>query len=145
MSSYFSMKTNKRKVRKCLKCVEEFLRRFNVGNGKYLSVFLVVFARIVKVTHFPQVTNFCERAHGKIYPPKVDKNNRIYVFFSTQQQNKVYCPFLNTTAKTKSLLSLLFCSLCFSNGLFTHALAKVADQTIIAIINQQFNININIQ
>ena len=28
MSSYFSMKTNKRKVRKFLKCVKNFSRRF---------------------------------------------------------------------------------------------------------------------
>ena len=45
MSSYFSMKTNKRKVRKCLKYTKEFSRRFDMGNGKYLSIFLGVFAR----------------------------------------------------------------------------------------------------
>ena len=31
MSSYFSMKTNKRKVRKYLKCLEKFLGRFTRG------------------------------------------------------------------------------------------------------------------
>ena len=41
MSSYFSMKPNKRKVRKCLKCVKKFSRRFDLTNGKYLSIFLV--------------------------------------------------------------------------------------------------------
>ena len=65
MSSYFSMKTNKRKVRKCLNCVKEFSGRFDLANGKYSSIFLGVFARIVKVTHFRQVINFRERAHGK--------------------------------------------------------------------------------
>ena len=25
---------------KCLKCLEEFLRRFDLSNGKYLSIFL---------------------------------------------------------------------------------------------------------
>ena len=110
MSSYFSIKTKKRKVRKCLKCVKEFLHRFDFANGKYLSIFLGVFARIVRVTHFAQAINYCERAHGKIYPCKADKNNREFTFFcfvlffqhnsktkfiipsSTQQQKqKVYC------------------------------------------------------
>ena len=47
MSNYCSMKTNKRKVRKSLKCVKEYLRRFDLKNGKYLSVFLGVLV----VTH----------------------------------------------------------------------------------------------
>ena len=76
------MKTNERKVRKCLKCVKEFLRRFDLANEKYLSIFQGVFARIVKVTHFAQVINFCERAHGKIHLRKIDKNNREFTFFS---------------------------------------------------------------
>ena len=58
MSSYFFMKRNKKKFKKCVNCVKEFLRRFDLANGKYLSIFLGVFARIVKVTHFAQVTNF---------------------------------------------------------------------------------------
>ena len=37
--------------------------RFDLTNGKYLSIFLGAFARIAKVTHFAQVTNFCERAY----------------------------------------------------------------------------------
>ena len=49
------MKTNKRKVRNCLKYAKRFLRRLDLANGKYLSIFLGVFARIVKVTHFAQV------------------------------------------------------------------------------------------
>ena len=52
MSRYFSTKTNKRKVRKCLKCVKEYSHRFDLANGKYLSIFLGVFAKIGKVTHF---------------------------------------------------------------------------------------------
>ena len=51
MLNYFSIKTNKRKVRKCLKCVMEVSRRFDLANGKYLPNFLGVFARIVKVKH----------------------------------------------------------------------------------------------
>ena len=35
-----SMKSSKRKVRKYLKCVKEFSRRFNMANEKYLSIFL---------------------------------------------------------------------------------------------------------
>ena len=45
------MKTNKRKVRKCLKCVKQSSRRFDLANGKYLSILLGLFARIVKITH----------------------------------------------------------------------------------------------
>ena len=52
MSSYFSMSTNKREVRKCLRCVKEFSHRFDLANGKYLSIFLGVFARIIKAKHF---------------------------------------------------------------------------------------------
>ena len=51
-------------------------------NGKYLSIVIGVFTRIVKVTHLVQVINFCERAHGKIHPLKADKNNRESTFFS---------------------------------------------------------------
>ena len=58
------MKTNKRKVRTCLKCVKEFLRRFDLENGKYLLIFLGVFAEIIKVAHFAQAINFRERTHG---------------------------------------------------------------------------------
>ena len=57
-------------------------------------VFLLgIFARIVKVTDFAQVINFREKAHGKIYPHKVDKNNResmnliFYLFIFFFQQN----------------------------------------------------------
>ena len=34
------MKSNKRKVRKYLKCVKEYSRRFDVANEKYLPIFL---------------------------------------------------------------------------------------------------------
>ena len=81
MSSYFSMRTNKGKIRKYLKCVREFLRRFDLANGKYLSIFLGVFARITKVTHFTQVINFRERIYDKVHPSKVDKNREPMVFF----------------------------------------------------------------
>ena len=63
-------------MRKCLKCVKKFSRRFDLGNVKYLSIFLRVFARIVKVTHFAQVINFRERAHGKIHEIKQNEMKR---------------------------------------------------------------------
>ena len=77
------MKINKIKAMKCLKCVKEFSRRSDLVNGKYLSVFLGVFARIFKVTHFSKVINVCEQAHGKFHPRKVGKNNResLFLFF----------------------------------------------------------------
>ena len=38
--------------------MKEFSHRFDLANGKYLSIFLGVFARIVKVTHYKhKVTN----------------------------------------------------------------------------------------
>ena len=45
------MKTNERKVRECLKCVKEFSCRFDLGNRKYLPIFLGVFGRTVKVKY----------------------------------------------------------------------------------------------
>ena len=45
------MKTNKRKVRKSLKYVKKYSRRFDDANGKYFSILLGVFARTVKITH----------------------------------------------------------------------------------------------
>ena len=85
-ASHFSMKTNKRKITKCLKYLQEFSRRFVLANGKYLSIFLGIFARISEVTHFAQVINFRKRTHGKIHPRKVDKNNRESTFFFSTQQ-----------------------------------------------------------
>ena len=67
------MKTNKKKVRKRLKCVRKFSRRFDLVNGKYLSVFQGVFVRIVKVTHLVQVINFRERAHGNCTRGQLNK------------------------------------------------------------------------
>ena len=75
------------KDRKFRKCMKEFSRRFYLTNGKHLSIFLGFFARIVNVTHFAYVINLREKAHGKIHPRKVDKNNRkssFLFFFSTQ-------------------------------------------------------------
>ena len=138
MSSYFSMKTNKRKVKKRLQRMRKFSRRFDLVNGKYFSIFLGVFVRIVKVTHLAPVINFCEMAQGSIDQPKVDKNNRestfffFFFFFKKSSKKSFYCPFINTTAKTKSLFSFLLRNLCFSNGLFTHALAKGVDRITIA-------------
>ena len=46
MPSYFLTKANKRKVRRCPKCVKEFSCRFDLANRKCLLVFLGVFAGI---------------------------------------------------------------------------------------------------
>ena len=79
-------------------------RNFPVDLTWRMVFLLAVFARIVKVTDFAQVINFREKAHGKIYPHKVNKYNResmnlilffVFCFFSIKQQNKVYCPFFN--------------------------------------------------
>ena len=87
------MKTNKRKVKKRLQRMRKFSRRFDLVNGKYFSIFLGVFVRIVKVTHLAPVINFCEMAQGSIDQPKVDKNNRESTFFF------FFFFFLKTAAK----------------------------------------------
>ena len=66
-------KKKQRKVKKCLKCMKEFWRRFDLADEKYLSIFLGVFARIVKVAHFAQIINFSKRARGKDSPSKVNR------------------------------------------------------------------------
>ena len=105
MSSYFSMKTNKRKVRKCLNCVKEFSGRFDLANGKYSSIFLGVFARIVKVTHFRQVINFRERAHGKS-SQKVRENLRKFFFTATAKQSLL--SLLQHSSINKKFIALSF-------------------------------------
>ena len=55
--------------------MKKFSRRFELVNRKYLSIFLGVLPRIVKVAHFAQVIDFREKAHGKIHSHKADKNN----------------------------------------------------------------------
>ena len=68
ISSFFPMKTNKRKDMKCRKYVKEFLHRFDLANEKNLSIFVGIFVRIVKVTHFAQVINFLRKAPHKKCP-----------------------------------------------------------------------------
>ena len=80
MSSYFEMKANKRKVRKYLKCANEFARKFDSANGKYFSISLRAFAKIAKVTTFCAGYQFLR------------KNQRIYDFL-------FFVYFLNTAAK----------------------------------------------
>ena len=125
--------------------MKEFSRRFDLANRKYLSIFLEVFARIVKVTHFIQVINFRERVHGKIHPRKVDKNNRESKFsssffffffqrnrktkfivpFSTQQQKqKVCCPFLFVAFVFKWALYLCACKGCRSDNKTSKTIRK---------------------
>ena len=104
ISSYFPMKTNKRKVWK---------RRFDLANGKYLSLFLEVFARMVKVTHFAQVINFPERAQVKIHLRKVDKiteNIRFlccFFFFNTTEKQSLL-PLLQNNSKNKKFVAPSF-------------------------------------
>ena len=38
------MKTNNRKVKKSVKCSKRFSLRYDLENGKYLSIFLGIFA-----------------------------------------------------------------------------------------------------
>ena len=75
------------------------------------------FARIVKVTHFAQVINFRERAHGKIHPRKVDKSNRestfLLFFFQHNSKTKFIAPSSTQHQKQKSYC-LPFSRLCFS-------------------------------
>ena len=111
------------------------LRNFRVDLIWRMVFLLGVFSRIVKVTDFAQVINFRKRAHGKIYPRKVDKNNiestfLLFSSFSTQQQNKVYCPFFNTTPKIKSFCLLFFVA-------FVLAFVEHLDITVHKIIKQR--------
>ena len=80
MSSYFLAKTNKGKVRRRLKCVKEFSHRSNLANGKYLSLFLGVFARIVKISHFSQVLSFQAIEQKKNFTWKIENKKYLHGF-----------------------------------------------------------------
>ena len=70
ITSYFSMKTNKRKVRKCLLCVNEFWNRFDLANGKYLSIFLRVLQELLRLHILLRLslsTNFTWKIENKRY------------------------------------------------------------------------------
>ena len=83
-------------------------------------VFLLgVFARIVKVTDVAQVINFREKAHGKIHPRKVDKNNResmnlllffccFFCFFQQNNKTKFIVPSLTQHQKQKVFCPFFF-------------------------------------
>ena len=85
-------------------------------------VFLLgVFARIVKVTDVAQVINFREKAHGKIHPRKVDKNNResmnlllfvcllfFFCFFQQNSKTKFIVPSLTQHQKQKVFYPFFF-------------------------------------
>ena len=122
ISSYFPMKTNKRKVWK---------RRFDLANGKYLSLFLEVFARMVKVTHFAQVINFPERAQVKIHLRKVDKNNREYTFslllffFQHNRKTKFIAPSSKQQQKQKVCCPFFFAAFVFQMGSLPMRLQRV--------------------
>ena len=97
--------------------MKEFLRRFDLANGNYLSVFLGIFARIVKVTHFAQVAKFRERANRKMHPRKVGKNNREPTFFCQQNsKTKFIVPFPTQQEKQKVYLPFLFVAFVFRIG-----------------------------
>ena len=93
MSSYFWMKTNKKKLGNPLSA----WRNFRINLTWQVGNTCQFFARIVQITHFAQVINFRERVHGKIHPRKVDKSNRestFLLFFSRQHQKQNVClPF----------------------------------------------------
>ena len=76
MKLFFNKNKQKKKVRKCLRRVKEFLRRFDLASGKYLSIFHGFFARIFRVSHFAQAINFPGRFQGKVHPRKVNKTNK---------------------------------------------------------------------
>ena len=69
--------------------MKEFSCRFDLANEKYLSVFLGVFAKIVKVIYFAQVITFPESTHGKVHPCKVDryveKNGNTQINFNDKE------------------------------------------------------------
>ena len=73
-------KQTKEKLENALSAWKNFRKDLTWWNGKYLSIFLGLFARIVKVTYFVQVINFRERSYEKIHPHKIDKNNRDSTF-----------------------------------------------------------------
>ena len=127
MLSYFSIKANKRKVRKYLKYVKEFLLRFGLANGKYLSIFVVVFARNVKVSHFLHVINFRERAHGKIHQCKVvrNKGESTRGFFHHNSKTKFIVPSSAQQQKQKDYCP--FFSVAFVFGMGSYTLVKGAD------------------
>ena len=65
------MKTNKRRVRKCLASVREFSHRFDLAKRKYLSIFLGIFCiNSQGYKHFGQVINFRE-FHLKNWKQKI--------------------------------------------------------------------------
>ena len=90
MPNYFLMKTNKRKVWKCLKSVKEFSCRFD------LAIFLSILGGVLQ--NLSRLSIFLEMLLGKIHPRKVDKSNResAGVFFFC------FVFFLDTTAKKVS-------------------------------------------
>ena len=76
------MKTSKRKVRKYLKSMKTFSRKFDSANRKYLSVFPEVFERIFKVSHFAQVINFRTIEQNKYFTLKIVKKDIAWIFFT---------------------------------------------------------------
>ena len=71
ISSYFSMKKNRTKVRKCIRCVKEFPHRFDLANGKYMSIFLRAFVKTVKDAHSAQVIPIFDEFHVKNWKQKI--------------------------------------------------------------------------
>ena len=95
-------------------------------------VFLLeVFARIVKVTDVAQVINFREKAHGKIHPRKVDKNNRestnlllffccFFCFFQQNNKTKFIVPSLTQHQKQKVFCPFFFVAFVLAFLEFIH-------------------------
>ena len=130
------MKTNKRKVWKCLKSVKEFSRRFDLANAKLMSVSSGFLQELSKLHIFLRLSIFVKCPTGKfIYARqiKIIENLHFFVFWSFffQHNSKTKSIVPSLTHKTvKQLLSFVFCRICFTNVLITHALAKGVDHII---------------
>ena len=69
----FQGKQKEEKLLNALRTWRNFCVDLTLQFEIYLSIFLGVFARIVKVTYFAQVVNFSERVHRKVHPRKVNR------------------------------------------------------------------------
>ena len=71
------------KVRKCLKCVKESSRRFDLANGKYLSIFLRFLQELPR-SHILLKLSIFERSNKKRFSREKSKTNGIaWIFFTT--------------------------------------------------------------
>ena len=93
---------NENKQTKSLeKSVKEFSRRFDLVNAKLMSVSEELLQELPKLHILLRLSIFVKCPTGKFIHArwiKIIENLHFFaVFFSIQHQNKVYCPFFNTT------------------------------------------------